>query len=73
LDKTVPFEKLHADGSIWARGQTLDGEMHGYWEFFRKDGTVMRRGHLDRGVQVGEWTTLAKDGSIVKTTRMKAK
>jgi antitoxin component YwqK of YwqJK toxin-antitoxin module len=47
-----------------------DGEMHGYWEFFRKDGTKMRSGHLDRGKQVGAWTTYDKKGQPVKTTLM---
>jgi antitoxin component YwqK of YwqJK toxin-antitoxin module len=37
------------------KGEYLDGEMHGFWEFFRKDGTLMRSGAFDRGVQVGVW------------------
>ncbi|WP_084038941.1 toxin-antitoxin system YwqK family antitoxin [Demequina sp. NBRC 110053] len=65
-----PFEKLHADGSIWARGQLHEGTEHGYWEFFRKDGTMMRSGTFDHGAQVGEWTTYAKDGTPYKVTRM---
>jgi antitoxin component YwqK of YwqJK toxin-antitoxin module len=51
----------------------LGGEMHGYWEWFRKDGTRMRSGHFDRGVQVGEWTTYDAKGNVYKVTRMKAK
>src|SRR6187551_3861842 len=35
-----PYEKRHKDGSVWARGQQLEGRMHGYWEFFRVDGTL---------------------------------
>lgn len=27
-----PFIKNHKDGSLWAKGQTLDGEFTGYWE-----------------------------------------
>ena len=65
----VPSEILHKDGSLWARGQTLDGEMHGHWQWFRKGGgAIMRSGHFDRGAQVGEWTTYDKDGAVYKVT-----
>jgi antitoxin component YwqK of YwqJK toxin-antitoxin module len=64
----------HKDGSIWAKGQMLDGVMTGYWEWFRKDGSKMRSGHFDeKGEQVGEWTTYDKDGNVVKVTKMKPK
>ncbi len=70
--KPKPAATLHNDGSIWARGQTLDGEMHGYWEFFRKGGgAIMRSGSFDRGVQVGEWTTYDKAGKIYKVTQIR--
>lgn len=65
-----PFEKFHKDGSLWARGTLLDGQMHGYWEFFRKDGTLMRSGTLERDTQVGEWTTYDKHGAPYKVTDM---
>jgi hypothetical protein len=29
----------HRDGSIRAKGATRDGELDGYWEWFRLDGT----------------------------------
>ena len=63
----------HKDGSIWAKGQMLDGVMTGYWQWFRKDGTLMRSGYFDKGQQVGEWTTYDKSGIIVKVTTMKRK
>lgn len=31
--------EYHKDGSVWARGNLIDGECNGYWEWFRKDGT----------------------------------
>lgn len=65
-----PYEKLHRDGSLWARGQHHEGAEHGYWEFFRKDGTLMRSGTFDHGVQVGEWTTYDKAGAPYKVTDM---
>ena len=68
---TIPFEKLHRDGSLWARGQTLDGVFTGYWEWFRKDGTRLRSGHFDNGEQVGEWTTYDAKGEPYKVTRMR--
>jgi hypothetical protein len=30
--------QYHRDGSLWAKGQLLDGHQTGYWEWFRKDG-----------------------------------
>ena len=68
-----PFTKTHKDGSLWARGAMLDGEMHGFWEWFRKDGTRLRSGHFEKGEQVGEWTTFDADGAPYKVTRMKTK
>jgi antitoxin component YwqK of YwqJK toxin-antitoxin module len=65
--------QYHRDGSVWAKGPKLDGELHGYWEWFRMDGTRMRSGHFDRGAQVGEWTTYDKKGDVYKVTRVKRK
>jgi len=48
-----PHVQYHKDGSIWARGQTLDGVPAGYWEWFRKDGTKLRSGHFENGEQSG--------------------
>lgn len=67
--KPVPFEKRHRDGSLWARGQTVDDVPTGYWEWFRRDGTRLRSGSFDRGRQVGEWTTYDRRGEVYKVTR----
>ena len=61
----------HRDGSVWARGFKLDGELHGYWEWFRKNGVRMRSGHFDRGQKVGEWITYDAAGEVYKVTRVK--
>jgi antitoxin component YwqK of YwqJK toxin-antitoxin module len=63
----------HKDGSLWARGQTVDGVATGYWEWFRKDGVRLRSGYFERGEQVGEWTTYDKSGKVYKVTNMKPK
>jgi antitoxin component YwqK of YwqJK toxin-antitoxin module len=70
--KPVGYLKHHRDGSVWARGQTIDGVPTGYWEWFRKDGVRMRSGYFKDGEQVGEWTTYDKTGAIYKVTSMKA-
>jgi antitoxin component YwqK of YwqJK toxin-antitoxin module len=69
--RITPFEKRHRDGTLWARGQTLDNLPTGYWEWFRKDGTRLRSGHFDAGEQVGEWTTYDRRGAVYKVTRMR--
>lgn len=69
MSEPEPYEKLHRDGSLWARGFVLDGEMHGEWEWFRVDGTLMRSGAFDRGRQVGLWTTYDAGGAPHSETR----
>lgn len=64
----VPDIAYYGDGGLQSRGFTLDGEMHGRWEFFRKDGSVMRTGEFDRGRQVGVWQTFDRAGRLVKET-----
>lgn len=71
--ETRPWLAYHKGGTICARGQTLDGEFHGYWQWYRLDGTIKRSGHFDRGAQVGEWTTYDAAGTPCKTTRMKSR
>jgi len=65
--------QYHKDGTVWARGQTLDGVPTGYWEWFRLDGTKMRSGEFKSGEQVGEWTTYDKKGAVYKVTKIKPK
>lgn len=60
---------FYENGLLRFKGEHLDGEMHGYWEFYRKDGSVMRTGYFDRGKQVGEWKTFDRAGNLVKTTK----
>ncbi len=68
--KAEPYIKYHRDGSVWAKGQMLDGVQEGYWEWFRKDETIMRSGSFLEGKQVGEWITYDRDGRVHKVTKM---
>lgn len=68
-----PHIQRHKDGSVWARGQTLEDLPTGYWEWFRVDGTKLRSGHFEAGEQVGEWTTYDKKGQVYKVTQIKPK
>jgi hypothetical protein len=69
--RATPFRKQHANGTLWAKGQTAGGKPSGYWEWFRKDGTRLRSGYFDAGRQVGEWTTYDRRGAVYKVTIMK--
>jgi antitoxin component YwqK of YwqJK toxin-antitoxin module len=71
--RPTKYIQRHKDGSIWARGQTIDEVATGYWEWFRKDGVCMRSGYFEAGAQVGEWTTYDKKGDVYKVTTMKPK
>jgi hypothetical protein len=75
MKKSRPQEHVHyhKDGSIWARGQTIDGVATGYWEWFRKDGVRMRSGCFEAGKQVGQWTTYDRSGKVYKVTDMTPK
>jgi len=66
--EAVPDIAYYGTGALQSRGFTLDGEMHGAWEFYRKDGSVMRTGEFDRGRQVGVWRTFDRTGRLVKET-----
>lgn len=66
--KPIPDIAYYGTGALQSRGFTLDGEMHGAWEFSRKDGSVMRTGEFDRGRQVGIWRTFDRVGRLVKET-----
>jgi antitoxin component YwqK of YwqJK toxin-antitoxin module len=71
--KPVPHVHNHKDGTVWARGELMDGVMTGSWEWFRKDGSRMRSGSFEAGDQVGDWTTYDRAGRAVKVTTMKPK
>ena len=61
----------HEDGSLRAKGHIKDGELEGYWEWFRKDRAKMRSGYFENGKQADEWTTCDTDGKIVNVTKMR--
>ena len=71
LFKAQHYTEYHKDGSIWAKGQMVDGAPTGYWEWFRKDGSRMRSGYFENGKPVGEWITYDKDGKVYKVTTRK--
>ena len=68
-----PYIHYHKDGSIWAKGKTVNGTATGYWEWFRKDGTRLRSGHFEKGGQTGEWITYDRNGEVYKVTTIKPK
>jgi antitoxin component YwqK of YwqJK toxin-antitoxin module len=65
--------EFHKDGSVLARGQTINRVPIGYWEWFRLDGTKMRSGYFENGAQIGEWITYDKKGQVYKVTKIKSK
>jgi antitoxin component YwqK of YwqJK toxin-antitoxin module len=71
--KPIPDVARYGTGAIQSRGFTLDGQMHGAWEFYRKDGSVMRTGEFDRGRQIGIWRTFDRASLLVKETDFSAK
>ncbi len=72
MNKTTKqkYVKYHNDGSLWAKGFTVNGKMNGNWVWFRKDGSKMRTGSFVDDKQTGEWTTYDKKGRVVKITKI---
>lgn len=61
--------KYHANGTtIWSKGKIVDGDPHGYWEWYRPDGTIKRSGYFDMGEPIGEWITFDNKGKKHKST-----
>lgn len=61
--------KYHANGvTRWSKGEVVDGQPDGYWEWYRPDGTLKRLGHFKSGEPVGEWTTYDQKGEVYKVT-----
>ena len=61
--------EFYTNGFLKARGSMKAGELHGYWEWFRKDGTIMRSGNFKSGQNVGEWITYDSSGKVYKVTQ----
>ncbi len=61
--------ELYTNGFLKAKGSRKNGELHGYWEWYRKDGTVMRSGNFKSGLQVGEWITYDAAGTLYKVSQ----
>jgi antitoxin component YwqK of YwqJK toxin-antitoxin module len=61
---------FYENGLSRFKGEYLDGEMHGPWEFYRKDGSLMRSGEFDRGKQVGTWRTFDREGKSVSEKKV---
>jgi antitoxin component YwqK of YwqJK toxin-antitoxin module len=61
----------HRNGTVWAKGQTINDIPSGYWEWYRVDGTRMRSGFFQEGEQIGEWTTYDRQGNVHKITTKK--
>ena len=71
MTQMAKYIKYHKDGSVWAKGDMVDGQCEGYWVWFRKDGTKMRSGYFNNGQQVGKWITYDKAGKEYKVTIFK--
>jgi len=61
--------EFYTNGFLKAKGMKKSGELHGYWEWYRKDGTIMRSGNFKNGQTVGEWITYDSSGKLYKVTQ----
>jgi antitoxin component YwqK of YwqJK toxin-antitoxin module len=61
--------EFYGNGYLKAKGAKKTGELHGYWEWYRKDGTIMRSGYFKSGLQVGEWITFDAIGNVYKVSQ----
>lgn len=61
--------EFYGNGFLKAQGVMKVGQLHGYWEWYRKDGTIMRSGNFKNGQNVGEWITYDSNGKVYKVTQ----
>lgn len=61
--------EFYGNGFLKAIGVKKAGQLHGYWEWYRKDGTIMRSGNFKNGQNVGEWITYDSSGKVYKVTQ----
>ena len=59
--KNGQYLSFYDNGFLKSKGKYKDGQMHGYWHFYRKDGSLMREGKLNMGEPQGEWITHPRD------------
>lgn len=62
------FKEFYSNGFLKASGKFRDGELHGFWEWFRRDGTLKRSGRFKAAQQVGTWITCDSSGQPYKET-----
>lgn len=66
--------KYHANNeTIWSKGKMVDGQPHGYWQWYRIDGSLKRSGNFEMGDPVGEWITYDSSGEPYKITNRNTK
>jgi hypothetical protein len=51
-------------GGRKAFGKYADGELDGYWEWWRENGKPLQAGAFDRGKQVGPWKRYYENGQL---------
>ena len=59
--KNGDYLSFYDNGYLKSKGKYKEGQMHGYWHFYRKDGSLMREGKLNMGEPQGEWITHPRD------------
>lgn len=59
--KNGEYLSFYDNGYLKSKGKYKEGQMHGYWHFYRKDGSLMREGKLNMGEPQGEWITHPRD------------
>ena len=65
--------QYHEDGSVWAKGQTLDGVPVGYWEWFRKTEGSCARAHSRMGNKPASGQRMTRIGRSIRNPVMKPK
>jgi antitoxin component YwqK of YwqJK toxin-antitoxin module len=70
VENHIERSPFYENGLPRFKGEYLDGEMHGPWEFYRKDGSLMRSGEFNRGAQIGIWRTYDRGGNLVSEKKL---
>jgi antitoxin component YwqK of YwqJK toxin-antitoxin module len=67
-----PWQFVHRNGRLQARGSYEHGRLDGYWEWFRPNGQRLQSGSFELDVRTGLWRRWYSTGQLLDEGRYAA-
>ena len=58
------WERYYSDGTLWYKGNYIDGKPDGCWEEYWSNGILMNKGCYANGERTGYWRWYNIDGEL---------